>query len=62
MSARYTVLTMHNAAVLPIVLFVRIPLLLPLWALIRAGEGAAVVFDALHGALPGFERRRRPNP
>jgi hypothetical protein len=42
----------------PFVLFIRAPIMLPLWALIRIGELAEAAGGWLNLYLPGFERER----
>jgi hypothetical protein len=39
----------------PFVLFVRVPIVLPFWLLIRLGEGAEWVWTRYLDKLPGFE-------
>lgn len=46
----------RNLLRLPIVIFVRIPLLLPFWLLSRLGEYAEKFGDWVGRCIPGFER------
>lgn len=46
----------RNLMKLPLVLLIRLPILLPLWLLIRLGAAAESAYDAIEYKLPGLDR------
>lgn len=46
----------RNLLVLPVIIFVRIPLLLPFWILARIGEGADAAGEFISRRLPGWNK------
>jgi hypothetical protein len=44
----------------PLVILIRVPIMLPLWALVHVGEWAEALGSWLSLYLPGFEREPKP--
>lgn len=47
----------YNVLVAPVVILIRIPLLVPLWLLIRIGEYSEYAWQWIDASVPGFKRR-----
>jgi hypothetical protein len=51
--------TKRNLIRAPLVLLIRLPIMLPLWLIFKAGQGAEAIMEAIRHKLPGFEREKR---